>query len=101
MHFSLIKHLKRSGFALGVCLALIAPLLTPLNAHAHRPFIVATSTLLNSAPAWVSFDAATATDIFFFDHVAMSLNNLVITAADGSQAQAENLHTGKLRSNFD
>lgn len=86
-----------------LCLALAAcmPLLAPLDALAHRQFIVPTSTVVNGKAPWVSFDAAAATDVFFFDHVAMNLNNLVITAADGSNIKAENQSSGKLRSNFE
>ena len=86
-----------------ICLALAAcmPFLAPLDALAHRQFIVPTSTVVNGKAPWVSFDAAAATDVFFFDHVALNLNNLVITAADGSSIKAENQTTGKLRSNFD
>lgn len=97
MNFFSTKTSKRICLALAACM----PLLAPLDALAHRQFIVPTSTVVNGKAPWVSFDAAAATDVFFFDHVAMNLTNLVVTAADGSIIKVENQSTGKLRSSFD
>lgn len=97
MNFFATKTSKRICLALAACM----PLLTSLDALAHRQFIVPTSTVVNGKTPWVSFDAAAASDVFFFDHVAMNLTNLVITAADGSMVKADNQSTGKLRSSFD
>lgn len=82
-------------------LALGASLLTPMAAQAHRPFILPSSTVVNGKAPWVSFDAAAASDVFFFDHVALNVNSLIITAADGSIVKPENLSTGKFRTSFD
>lgn len=82
-------------------LALGASLLTPMAAQAHRPFILPSSTVVNGKAPWVSFDAAAASDVFYFDHVALNVSNLVITAADGSLVKPENLSTGKFRTSFD
>nr|WP_315476492.1 DUF4198 domain-containing protein [uncultured Undibacterium sp.] len=97
MNFFSTQASKRICLALAACM----PLLAPLDAIAHRQFIVPTSTVVNGKAPWISFDAAAATDVFFFDHVAMNLTNLVITAADGSIIKTENQSTGKLRSSFD
>jgi uncharacterized GH25 family protein len=97
MNFFSTQASKRICLALAACM----PLLAPLDALAHRQFIVPTSTVVNGKAPWISFDAAAATDVFFFDHVAMNLTNLVITAADGSIIKTENQSTGKLRSSFD
>ncbi len=97
MNFFSTKTSKRICLALAACM----PLLAPLDALAHRQFIVPTSTVVTGKAPWVSFDAAAATDVFFFDHVAMNLTNLVVTAADGSIIKVENQSTGKLRSSFD
>lgn len=82
-------------------LAVSAALLQPLAAQAHRAFLVPSSTVLAGNAPWVSFDAAAASDVFFFDHVALKLDTLLITAPDGSAVKAENASSGKLRSNFD
>ena len=50
---------------------------------------------------WITVDAGSSSDPFQRDHNAMRLDNLVITAPDGSKAQPENASTGKLRSSFD
>jgi uncharacterized GH25 family protein len=92
---------KKTSQNIFLAIAASMPLLAPLDALAHRQFIVPTSTVMNGKAAWVSFDAASATDVFFFDHNAMNLSNLVITAADGSIIKPENQSTGKLRSSFD
>lgn len=97
MNSFFVKNSKRLAIGIAACI----PLLSPLNALAHRPFIVPTSTVINGKAPWVSFDAAVASDVFFFDHVPMNLNSLVITAADGSIAKPENQTSGKLRSSFD
>lgn len=89
--------IKRIALATAFCL----PLLTSMQASAHRQFIIPTSTIVNGNSPWVSFDAAAATDIFSLDHVGLNLTGLVITAANGSLAKAENINTGKLRSSFD
>lgn len=84
-----------------VSLAIGASIFTAMTAHAHRPFILPSSTVVNGKAPWVSFDAAAASDVFYFDHVALNVSNLIITAADGSIVKPENLNTGKFRTSFD
>ena len=50
---------------------------------------------------WVTVDAAVSNDLFYFNHVPLQLENLAITAPDGSKAAAQNPSTGKYRSVFD
>lgn len=75
-------------------------LLMPFAAHAHQGWIEPSKTVL-AVGQWVTFDAAVSTDPFIKDHVPMRLDNLSITAPDGSAVQPENAATGKLRSVFD
>ena len=49
---------------------------------------------------WVTIDAATSNDLFFFDHNPMRLDNLKISAPDGTAVKAENA-SGEFRSTFD
>jgi uncharacterized GH25 family protein len=79
---------------------LTAALLAPLAAQAHRGWMIPSKTVL-SVGQWVTFDAGSATEPFVKDHNAMRLDNLVITAPDGTVVQPENAATGKLRSVFD
>lgn len=72
-----------------------------LSAHAHRPFLLPSSTILSGNAPWVSLDAAAASNVFYFDHMPLKLDQLHIVAPDGSSVTAENPHTGKFRSSFD
>lgn len=72
----------------------------PFAAHAHKGWLAPSKTVL-SVGQWITVDAGTSTDPFLKDHNAMRLDNLVVTAPDGSNVQAENASTGKLRSTFD
>ncbi|MFC5373041.1 DUF4198 domain-containing protein [Brevundimonas faecalis] len=82
-------------------LSLAAVLAAPLSAQAHRAWLAPTSTVLSGSDAWVGFDAGMSNGVFIPDHAAMRLNGLVITAPDGSTAQAENLMQARYRSSFD
>ena len=54
-----------------------------------------------AANLWVTVDAAISNDLFYFEHNPIRLDNLAITAPDGSPVKAENASTGKFRSTFD
>jgi len=68
--------------------------------HAHNVFLVPSSTVLSKAD-WITVDAAVSNDLFFFNHNPLALDNLAVTAPDGSAVKAENMLKGKLRSVFD
>lgn len=92
---------QTSSSRLGLSLLLCSALATPLAAQAHRTFLLPSATVVAGNTPWVSFDAAAATDLFYFDHVPLQLDGLVIATPDGSAAKAENASTGKYRSSFD
>ncbi|MGO4764001.1 DUF4198 domain-containing protein [Cupriavidus sp. 2KB_3] len=75
--------------------------LAPLAAHAHRQWLLPSATVLSGNDAWVTVDAAVSNDLFYFEHVPMRLDNLVVTGPDGAAVKAENAATGKYRSTFD
>lgn len=76
--------------------------LAPLAAHAHRQWLLPSATVLSEKDAWVTVDAAVSNDLFYFEHVPMRLDNLVVTAPDGKgTVSPENASTGKYRSTFD
>jgi uncharacterized GH25 family protein len=89
---------KTSTPALGPALAVA--LLLPPAASAHKGWIAPFKTVL-SVGQWVTFDAGASSDPFVRDHNPIRLDNLVITAPDGSAVTPENAATGKLRSTFD
>lgn len=70
-------------------------------AQAHRMFLVPSSTVVSGKSAWVTVDAAAATNVFEFDHVALKLDGLQITAPDGQTIKPENAYSGRYRSSFD
>lgn len=72
----------------------------PLSAMAHKQWFAPSKTVLN-VDQWVTVDAAVATDPFVLDHNPMRLENLSITAPDGTAVTPENSSTGKLRATFD
>lgn len=75
--------------------------LAPLAAHAHRQWLLPSATVLSGNDAWVTVDAAVSNDLFYFEHVPMRLDSLVVTGPDGAAVKAENASTGKYRSTFD
>ena len=81
--------------------ATLAALALPISAQAHRAWLAPTATVLSGTDAWVGFDAGMSNGVFIPDHAAMNLAGLVITAPDGSTAQAENMMRSRYRSTFD
>ena len=75
--------------------------LAPLAAHAHRQWLLPSATVLSGNDQWVTVDAAVSNDLFYFEHVPLRLDNLVVTGPDGKAVQPENATTGKYRSTFD
>src|SRR5690606_3693528 len=59
------------------------------------------ATVLSAEDPWITVDAAVSNDLFYFNHVPLGLDNLVITGPDGKAVQAENSARGKYRSTFD
>lgn len=86
----------RTFFSVGVLL-----LSLPQASFAHKVWLLPSQTVFSGANPLVTVDAAYSNDIFYFNHFPLGLDNLVITAPDGSQAKAENQATGRYRSVFD
>lgn len=81
--------------------AVAAPvMLLPAVALAHNTWLQPSKTVLSSGQ-WVTVDGGASTEPFVKDHAPLRLDNLVITAPDGSNPAPENTSTGKLRSTFD
>jgi uncharacterized GH25 family protein len=82
-------------------LALVAAALAAPAAHAHRTWMLPSGTVLSGSEPWVTVDAAVSNDLFYFEHVALKLDGLVVQAPDGSAVQPENVGAGRYRSTFD
>lgn len=82
-------------------LAALVAIAIPHQALAHKQWLLPSSTVLAGKEAWVTVDAAVSNQLYYPDHVPMRLDNIVITAPDGSTASPQNPATGKYRSVFD
>lgn len=82
-------------------LAIVIAIAVPALVHAHRQWMLPSSTILSKADSWITVDAAVSNELFYFDHVPMRLGGIVITAPDGSKVEPQNVATGKYRSTFD
>ncbi|MDM0113179.1 DUF4198 domain-containing protein [Variovorax sp. J22R133] len=80
-----------------MALALVAGTAT---VSAHNVWLLPSSTVLSKSD-WITIDAAVSNDLFFFNHNPLALDNLAVTAPDGSAVKPENVSKGKLRSVFD
>ncbi|MEX0298454.1 MAG: DUF4198 domain-containing protein [Kordiimonas sp.] len=77
----------------------VACLSTPIQAH--RLWLLPSTFTLSGDTQWVTVDGAISNDLFFPNHVAMSLSDIHITAPDGSKAALQNGAEGKFRATFD
>ncbi len=73
----------------------------PFAAHAHRAWMLPSSTIVSGDDVWVTVDAAMSDDVFYFDHRPMPLDTIKATAPDGTEAKIENAAKGVYRSTFD
>ncbi|HEY0332497.1 MAG TPA: DUF4198 domain-containing protein [Stenotrophomonas sp.] len=85
-------------FALATLAGLAA---VPSSALAHKAWLLPSQTVIAGETPWITVDAAVSNDLFYFNHVPLRLDGLVITAPDGSTVQPQNPATGKYRSVFD
>lgn len=86
-----------------ICAAAVLALVVPVTAHAHKAWLLPSSTVLSgkSDDLAVTIDAAVSNDLFYFEHRPLRLEGLTVTAPDGTKVEAENASTGKYRSSFD
>ena len=73
----------------------------PFASHAHRAWLLPSGTIYSGQQPWVSVDAAISNDIFYYEHNAAGLDNLLVIGPDGQPVQAENQAKGRYRSVFD
>jgi len=81
--------------------ALLLSAAAPLAAHAHNFWMLPSATVLSHADSWITVDAAVSNDLFYFNHVPLAVDALVITGPDGATVPAQNTHKGKYRTTFD
>lgn len=93
-----MKNLSLRVRALALAAATLA---LPLAAHAHRAWLLPSGTVYSGQQPWVSVDAAISNDIFYYEHNAAGLDNLVVIGPNGQPVPAENQAKGRYRSMFD
>ena len=71
------------------------------QAQAHRQWLLPSSTQIDTKEPWVTIDGAVSEQLFDLDTNALLLDNLLITAPDGSAVMPETSHKGKFRSSVD
>ena len=91
MHNSFIKH--------GVLALILAA--SAGAASAHRPWILPTSTIVETKDAWVTIDGAISEGLFDIDHMPLRMDGLSVTGPDGSTSVAPAAVMGKMRSSVD
>lgn len=84
-----------------LALAAVAALALPAASHAHRAWLLPSGTVYSGQQPWVSVDAAISNDIFYYEHNAAGLDNLVVIGPNGQPVQAQNQAKGRYRSMFD
>lgn len=82
-------------------LTLLAMTAVSATAYAHRTWLLPSATVLAGKDNWVTVDAAVSNDLFYFEHRPLNLDNLAITAPDGTAATADNIAKGQYRNTFD
>lgn len=90
----------KNKFAKPLLLTLLVAAL-PFAAHAHRTWLLPSTTMIDDKAGWVTVDAAVSEDLFYFDTNAQNLDGLEVFGPDGKPVAAENLFKGRLRSSFD
>lgn len=73
----------------------------PVSAFAHKVWLLPSQTIFSGAEPLVTVDAAVSNDLFYFNHFPLRLDNLTITAPDGSTVEAQTQATLRYRSVFD
>jgi uncharacterized GH25 family protein len=76
-------------------------LVAALPAAAHRAFMVPSSTVMSGTEPWVTIDAASASDVFVFDHNALQVDRVGVINPDGTAGRIENAAKLRYRSVFD
>jgi uncharacterized GH25 family protein len=72
----------------------------PLAAHAHRTFLLPSSTLVEKADEVVTFDTAATEELFIPDH-AVQIETVTVEGPGSAAPQPENVWRGKQRSSFE
>ncbi|MEP6504603.1 MAG: DUF4198 domain-containing protein [Betaproteobacteria bacterium] len=71
------------------------------GAHAHRPWLLPSASVVDGPAPVVTIDAAVSEDLFEYDSFPLKLDALRVTAPAGADVPADARQDGKRRSSFD
>lgn len=92
--------LKKTAAALAASTMLAAAFL-PQQAHAHRSWMLPSSTQVEADESWVTIDGAISENLFDLDHMPLKFDGVTVTGPGGVKVEPQNMSSGKLRSSFD
>lgn len=96
----MIMTFKKNTLVLGLTGALLMSML-PLQAYAHRSWLLPSGTQIEGKEPWVTIDAAVSENLFDFDTTALKLDGLTVAGPDGKGIKPENQFSSRLRNGFD
>ena len=79
----------------------LAALTLTTASQAHRLWLLPSNTVLSGEAKWITVDAAISNDLFYFNHHALPLASISVTAPDGDAVDIANAMEGEYRSTFD
>lgn len=82
-------------------LSLLAGIVIAAPAHAEKNWLLPSATIFSGSEGWVSFDAANSGDLFFADHRPGNLDQIRVSAPDGSPSRLQNGTVMRRRAVFD
>ena len=90
--------MKRSRSFLTLGLALVA---LPVLSHAHRIWILPSTTVLSGENQWISVEAAVSNNLFFPNHRPVRLDSIAVSDPEGNPVEIQNAISGEIRSSFE
>lgn len=96
-----MQTIVKPAFARKSLLAFVLASLLPAAAHAHRSWLLPSSSHVEGKDPWVIVDAAVSENLFDADTIALKLDGLAITDPTGAIIQPDNVLNGRLRNSID
>ena len=82
-------------------LALVLTSLLPVAAHAHRSWLLPSSSHVEGKEPWVTVDAGVSENLFDVDTTGLKLDGLAITGPDGAAITPDNILNGRQRNSIE
>ncbi|MCF3649289.1 DUF4198 domain-containing protein [Synoicihabitans lomoniglobus] len=69
--------------------------------HAHRQWLLPSTTVLSGEGQWVSVEGAVSNNLFFPNHRPIRLESIAVADPDGEPVEIQNAIAGEIRSSFE